>query len=48
MDYKDNLINQIETIITDKYNITPDNKMVMLEVPKNTDNGDYSTNIAMR
>ena len=48
MDYKDNLINQIETIITDKYNITPDNKMVMLEVPKNVDNGDYSTNIAMR
>ena len=48
MNYKDNLINEIENIISNVYNITPENKMVMLEVPKNTDNGDYSTNIAMR
>ena len=48
MNYKDNLIKEIETIISNRYNIMPQEKMVMLEVPKNTDNGDYSTNIAMR
>lgn len=48
MNIKDELILNISEIINKLYNIEPEEKMVMLEVPKDTNNGDYSSNIAMR
>ena len=48
MNVKDELVLNISEIVKKLFNIEPEEKMVMLEVPKDTNNGDYSTNIAMR
>ena len=42
------LITALKQIVTDKYGITPEDKMVMIEIPKDNSKGDYSTNLAMR
>ncbi|MBQ1341055.1 MAG: arginine--tRNA ligase, partial [Erysipelotrichaceae bacterium] len=42
------LITALKQIVTDKYGIIPEDKMVMIEIPKDNSNGDYSTNLAMR
>ncbi len=41
------IVNSIKKIIKDTYNIE-DDSIVMVEIPKDNTNGDYSTNIAMR
>ena len=45
---EEKLVNAITEVIQTTYNITPTPGMVMIEIPKDTRNGDYSTNIAMR
>lgn len=42
------LLDAISGAIQQSYNIEPDPKMVMVEMPKDKSKGDYSTNIAMR
>ena len=48
MNIEEKVISEIISILKEKYGIDPDERMVMLEIPKNKDNGDYSTNVAMR
>ena len=48
MKIEDVLVKTLKDIISEKYDITPDDKMVMIEIPKDSANGDYSTNLAMR
>ena len=48
MNIEEKIVNVITQILTDKYGITADEGMVMIEIPKDNGNGDYSTNIAMR
>ena len=38
----------INKIVKEKYAIEPENGMIMIEIPKDHSNGDYSTNVAMR
>ena len=38
----------IEKAVQECFNITPESGLVMIEIPKDNSNGDYSTNIAMR
>ncbi len=42
------LIDTIKEVIKEKFDYVPENGMVMIEIPKDNANGDYSTNIAMR
>ena len=42
------LVSCIKEIVNDKYGISPDEGIIMVEIPKDTSNGDYSTNVAMR
>ncbi|WP_294560724.1 arginine--tRNA ligase [uncultured Traorella sp.] len=42
------LKNNIEKAVMECFNITPEPGLVMIEIPKDNSNGDYSTNIAMR
>ena len=46
MNIEEKIVNVITQILTDKYGITADEGMVMIEIPKDNGNGDYSTNIA--
>ncbi|MBR4484870.1 MAG: arginine--tRNA ligase [Erysipelotrichaceae bacterium] len=48
MSIEEKIVNVITQILIDKYGITADEGMVMIEIPKDNGNGDYSTNIAMR
>ena len=48
MKIEDVLINALKNTVTECYGIEPEEKMVMIEIPKDSTNGDYSTNIAMR
>ena len=48
MKIEDVLVSTLKQIVNDKYGITPEDKMVMIEIPKDNSNGDYSTNLAMR
>ena len=48
MTLEEKLVESISNILKEKYNIEADEKMVMVEIPKDNSNGDYSTNIAMR
>ena len=48
MNIEDKLIAVIKAIIKEKYQIESEEGMVMVEIPKDNSNGDYSTNIAMR
>lgn len=42
------IIQDIETILKEQFDYTAEAGQVMLEIPKSADNGDYSSNIAMR
>ena len=42
------LVSVIKEIVNDKYSLTPDEGIIMIEIPKDKNNGDYSTNVAMR
>ena len=48
MSIEEKLVQAIEEVVKEKYDITPDVGMIMIEIPKDNANGDYSTNIAMR
>ena len=48
MNIEEKLVEAITKIVNEKHNITPENGMIMVEIPKDNSNGDYSTNIAMR
>ncbi len=45
---EEGLLKGIEEIVVSKYGIAPEEGMIMVEIPKDSRNGDYSTNIAMR
>lgn len=47
MNNEEKIVNSIKKVIKDTYNIE-DDSVVMVEIPKDNTNGDYSTNIAMR
>ena len=47
MNNEEKIVNSIKKVIKDTYNIE-DDSIVMVEIPKDNTNGDYSTNIAMR
>ena len=48
MTASEKLINAISTILKNKYDIETTPGMIMIEIPKDNKNGDYSSNIAMR
>jgi len=48
MNIEEKLLQEITEIVKNKYQIEPEEGMVMIEIPKDRNNGDYSTNIAMR
>ena len=48
MKIEDILISSIKHTVESLFGIVPEDKMVMIEIPKDNSNGDYSTNIAMR
>ena len=45
---EEKLITDIKNIISQTYDLVTEEGMVMIEIPKDEKNGDYSTNIAMR
>ncbi len=45
---EDTLVSTLKDIIKDRYDIADSGNMVMIEIPKDSNNGDYSTNLAMR
>ena len=47
MNNEENILSSIKKVIKDLFNIE-DDSIVMVEIPKDNSNGDYSTNIAMR
>ncbi len=48
MNIEEKLVSSISKIVKDKYAIDIPEGMVMVEIPKDNSNGDYSTNVAMR
>ena len=48
MTIEEKLVSIISKLLKDKYDIEAPDKMVMVEIPKDTSNGDYSSNVAMR
>ena len=48
MDIEKNLYQLLSDLITNKYNIDGEAFKVVVEIPKENKNGDYSTNVAMR
>lgn len=42
------IVASIADVLKDKFNYQDDNHLIMIEIPKDNTNGDYSTNIAMR
>ena len=48
MNIEEKLIQLIEKTVSQKYDISPAEGIVMVEIPKDRKNGDYSSNIAMR
>ena len=48
MNIEEKIVNTLKVIISDLYQIQPEEGLVMVEIPKENSNGDYSTNIAMR
>ena len=45
---ENNLIELIKASLNEKYGLKVDDSLVMIEIPKDKSNGDYSTNVAMR
>ncbi len=48
MNIEEKIVNELKQIIADLYDMQPQEGLVMIEIPKESSNGDYSTNIAMR
>ena len=48
MNIEEILVQSITKVVKDIYGIEPEDGMIMVEIPKEKTNGDYSTNIAMR
>ena len=48
MNIEEKLLQSITETVREKYSIEPEEGMVMIEIPKDNSNGDYSSNIAMR
>ena len=48
MGIEERIIEAIGKVLKDKFDFTAEEGMIMLEIPKDNKNGDYSTNIAMR
>lgn len=48
MNIENRLYQLISDVIKEKYEIDPDTFSVVVEIPKDTKNGDFSTNVAMR
>lgn len=48
MNIEKKILDTIKKIVSDKYALTPEDGFIMIEIPKDNSNGDYSTNIAMR
>ena len=48
MNIEEKIVNTLKVIVSDLYQIEPEEGLVMVEIPKENSNGDYSTNIAMR
>lgn len=48
MNIEEILVQAITKVVKDIYGIEPEDGMIMVEIPKEKTNGDYSTNIAMR
>ena len=48
MNIEEKIVNTLKVIVSDLYQIQPEEGLVMVEIPKENSNGDYSTNIAMR
>ncbi len=45
---EEKIIENLKKIIKENYNIEVEDNLVMLELPKNKDNGQFTTNVAMR
>ncbi|MBQ0035853.1 MAG: arginine--tRNA ligase [Firmicutes bacterium] len=48
MNIEEKLIAAIKETVKQVYDIVPEDRIIMIEIPKDNTNGDYSTNIAMR
>ena len=48
MGIEDRIIEAINKVVEEKLDFKADEGMIMLEIPKDNRNGDYSSNIAMR
>jgi len=48
MNLENKLIEAIKKVVLNKYELSLEDGVVMVEIPKDNSNGDYSTNIAMR
>ena len=48
MNIEEKLVQTISQVVKEKYQVELTEGMVMIEIPKDNSNGDYSTNIAMR
>ena len=48
MNIEEKLLSTISGVVREMYEIDPEEGTIMIEIPKDNSNGDYSTNIAMR
>ena len=48
MGIEDKIIEAIKKTVSEKFAFSAEEGMIMLEIPKDNKNGDYSTNTAMR
>ena len=48
MKIEESLVNILTDVVKEKFDLVPDEGLIMIEIPKDTNNGDYSTNVAMR
>ena len=48
MNIEEKITDVLKQIVKDTYGLEPEEGLVMIEIPKENSNGDYSTNLAMR
>ena len=48
MNIEEKLVQSISKVVENKFGIKPEEGTIMIEIPKDNSNGDYSTNAAMR
>lgn len=48
MNIEEKIVNVLKQIVKDIFHLEPEEGLVMIEIPKENSNGDYSTNLAMR